>query len=63
MEAMLKSAASAASLGFAGERPDDGSAEARWGAWFFPANSWEAVPGADLITASKSLFGDIVNGP
>ena len=51
-EAMIKSAASAASLGFAGEHPDDGPACGRRGTGRSPANPREAVLAADLITAS-----------
>ena len=51
-EAVIKSAASAASLGFAGERQDDGPACGRRGTGRSPANHREAALAADLITAS-----------
>ena len=49
---MIKSAASAASLGFAGERQDDSPACGRRGTGRSPANPREAALAADLITAS-----------
>ena len=49
---MIKLAASAASLGFAGERQDDGPACGRCGTGRSPANPREAALAADLITAS-----------
>ena len=49
---MIKSAASAASLGFAGERQDDGPACGRRGTGRSAANPREAALAADLITAS-----------
>ena len=51
-EAVIKSAASAASMGFAGERRDDGPACGRRGTWRSPANPREDALAADLITAS-----------
>ena len=51
-EAVIKSAASAASLGFAGERQDDGPACGRRGTGRSPANPREAALAAELITAS-----------
>ena len=52
-EAVIKSAASAASLGFAGERQDDGPACGRRGTGRSPANPKKAALAADLITASS----------
>ena len=52
MEAAMKSAASAASLGFAGERQDDGPACGRRGTGRSPADPRQAALAADLITAS-----------
>ena len=51
-EAVIKSAASAVSQGFAGERQDDGPACGRRGTGRSPANPREAALAADLITAS-----------
>ena len=51
-QAVIKSAASAASLGFAGERQDDGPACGRRATGRSPANPRDAAPAADLITAS-----------
>ena len=51
-EAVIKSAASAASLGFARERQDDGPACGRRGTGRSPANPREAALAAGLITAS-----------
>ena len=53
---MIKSAASAASLGFAGERQDDGPACGRRGMERSPANPRGAAQAADLITASLIDF-------
>ena len=50
---MIKSAASTADLGFAGERRDDGPACGRQGTGRSPANPREAALAADLITASS----------
>ena len=55
-EAVIKSAVSAASLGFAGERQDDGSADGGQRTGRYPANAREAALAADLITASKSSW-------
>ena len=49
---MIKSAASAASLEFAGERQDDGPACGQRGTGRSPASPREAALAADLITAS-----------
>ena len=51
-EAVIKSAASAASLGFAGDRQDDGPACGRRGTGRSPANPREAALAAVLIKAS-----------
>ena len=51
-EDVIKSAASAADLGFAGERQDDGPACGRRGTGRSQANPREAALAADLITAS-----------
>ena len=53
LEAVMKSAASAASLGFAGERQDDGTACGRRGTGRSPANPLEPALAAHLITASS----------
>ena len=53
MEAVIKAAASVASLGFAGERQDDGSACGRRGTGRSPANPREAALADNLITASS----------
>ena len=53
MEAVIKSAASAASLGFAGECQDHSPACGRPGMGRSPANPGEAALAADLITASS----------
>ena len=50
---MIELAASAAFLGFAGERQDDGPACGRRGTGRSPANPREAALAADLITASS----------
>ena len=52
-EAEIKSPASAASLGFAGERQDDAPACGRRGTGRSPANPREAALAADLITVSS----------
>ena len=51
-EAVIKSAASAASLGLAGERPVPRRPHAGPSTWRSPANPREAALAADLITAS-----------
>ena len=51
-EAVIKSAASAASLGFAGECQDDGPAFGQRGTGHSPANPRKAALATGLITAS-----------
>ena len=51
-EAVIKSAASAASLGFAGERAVPRRPHAGPSSWRSPANPREAALAADLISAS-----------
>ena len=52
LEAVIKSVASAASLGFAGERPVPRRPHAGPSSWRSPANPREAALAANLITAS-----------
>ena len=60
---MLGAAFEVSSVGFAGERPDDGPACGRRGTGRSPANPREAALAADLITASKSLPGSLREQP
>ena len=53
---MIESAASTASLGIAGERPEDCSASRRPGAARSPADAGEAALGDELILATFARF-------
>ena len=61
LEALIKSAASTASLEFAVERPVPCSPLAEVSSWCSPANLREAALAADLITASRSLPGKLLS--
>ena len=54
-KAVIKSATSPGSLGFAGERPVPHRLSEEPSSWRFPANPRKAVLAADWITASKCL--------